>query len=127
MEDEEAQSVRTKEDEEVQSVYRDHNYGNLLELLVEIWCKILLEHTIMKELIRFSAVQTSWKSIAMVIVPHQIPWLIVLINPKKLLTLDFKNAFHQQFLEGLNHHLQNTNHQFLHNHLDIVNAFTIDN
>ncbi|CAO2833548.1 unnamed protein product [Amaranthus hypochondriacus] len=77
----------------------------------------------MKELIRFSAVQKSWKSIAKLIIPHEIPWLIVSINPKELLTLDLENAFHQQFLEGLNYHLQNPNHQFLHNHLHIVNAY----
>lgn len=51
------------------------NHGYLPYIPVDVWYKILLEHSTMKEFVRFSAVQRSWKSIAKVIIPGQIPWL----------------------------------------------------
>lgn len=55
----------------------DKKLGNIPYLPLEIWSKILLEQSSIKEFIRFSAVQKSWKSIAKEIIPGQIPWLIV--------------------------------------------------
>lgn len=57
------------------------NSENLPELPADIWDKIMFDHSIsIRELVRFSAIQSICKSIAKTFIPQQVPWLI--LNPR---------------------------------------------